>query len=91
MMKDNVDGALRLLTNNQCKGIFPLHDVTMNELHIKHLEACPMYDDLLIREPIVLANEVILNGIDESEILRVCVRTKGAGGVSGLGAKEWQK
>ena len=91
MMKDNVDEALRLLTNNQCKGIFQLHDVTMNELHIKHLEACPMYDDLLILGPIVLANEVILDGIDESEILRVCLRTQGAGGVSGLDAEEWRK
>lgn len=52
-----------------------------------HLEACPMYDDLLIQGPIVLANEVILDGIDESEILRVCLRTKGAGGVSGLDAE----
>ena len=41
----------------------------MNEIHIKHLEASPMYDDLLIQGAIVLENEAIFSSIDESEIL----------------------
>ena len=63
----------------------------MNELHTKHPEASPMYDDLLIQGPIALANEVIFDGIDESEILRACLRTKDAVGLSGLDAEDWRK
>ena len=49
MMKGNASGALQLLANSQCNHILPLDDVTMNELHIKHPEASPMYNDLLIQ------------------------------------------
>lgn len=59
----------------------------LNELHIKHPEVSPVYDDLLIPGPIVLANEVIFDSIDESEILRVSLGTKGAAGVLGLDAE----
>ena len=69
MVKCNVNGTLQLLTNDQCKGILQLDDITMNEIHIKHLEASPMYDDLLIQGAIVLENEAIFSSIDESEIL----------------------
>ena len=31
MMKDNVNGALRLLTNNTCSGILPLDDITVKK------------------------------------------------------------
>ena len=56
----------------------------LNELHIKHPEISPVYDDLLIPGPIVLANEVMFDSIDESEILRACLGTKCAAGVLGL-------
>ena len=63
----------------------------MNELHVKHPETSPMYNDLLIQEPIVLVNEVIFDSIDESEILRACLRTKGAAEASGFDAEEWRR
>ena len=68
----------------------PLDDITINELHIKHPKVSPMYDDVLIQGPIALVNEVIFDSNDESEILRACLRIKGAAGVSGLDAEEWQ-
>ena len=77
IMKVNVNDALRLLTNNQCNGILPLDNVTVNELHIKHPEASPMYDDdLLIQEPIALVNEVIFDSTNESEILQAFLKLK---------------
>ena len=81
MIKGNASDALQLLTNNQC--ILPLDDVTMNELHIKHSEASPMYKDLLIQGPTAFVNEVKFGSIDENGILQACLRTNGAAGVSG--------
>ena len=91
MTKGNVNDRLRPLTNNQCKGILPVDDITMNELHIKHSKASPTYDDVLIQGPIALVNEVIFDGIDKNEILRACLRTKGAAGVWGLDAEALQR
>ena len=89
--KQSVNDRLRPLTNNQCKGILPLDNITMNELHIKHPKASPTYDDVLIQGPIALVNEVIFDGIDKNEILRACLRTKGAAGVWGLDAEALQR
>ena len=80
MIKSNVNGALRLPTNNRCKGILALDDVTIYELHVKHPDVSPVYNDLLIQGPIALANQVI--------ILRACLRTKGTAEVSGLDVEE---
>ena len=54
----------------------------MNKLHTKHPATSPMYDDLL--GSTVLVDEVIYDSIDESEILRACLRPKDAAGVSGF-------
>ena len=91
MMKGNVNGALRLLTDNHCKAILALDDVTTNELHIKHPEVSPVYDDLLTQGPIGLANEIKFDSVDKNKILRACLRTKGAAGVLVLDAEEWQR
>ena len=60
MMKGNASGALQLLENSQCNHILLLDDVTMNELHIKHPEASPMYNDLLIQGSIALRKAYFL-------------------------------
>lgn len=88
MIKGNVNGALRLLTSDQCNGILPLNDDTMEELHLKHPEASPIHADLLLEGPKVNVNDVIYEGIDDTCILKACVRTKGAAGVSGWDADE---
>ena len=41
-----------------------------------------MYNDLLIQRPIVLVNAAKFDSIDESGMLQVCLRTRGAAGVS---------
>ena len=70
MVKNNFNCALWLLTNNQSKSILLLDDATVSEIYIKHPEASPMYDDILIQGPIALVNKVIFDIINESEILR---------------------
>ena len=91
MIKGNINGALRLLTSQQCNGILPLSDETMNELHLKHPEASPLNDDLLLKGPVNEVNAVIYESIDEITILKACVKTKGASGMSAWDADEWRR
>lgn len=83
MIKGNINGALRLLSSEQCNGILPLNNVTMNDLHLKHPEASPINDDLLLQGPVMPVNEVIYESIGETSILRACVKRKGAACLSG--------
>ena len=59
----------------------------MNKLHTKYPAASPC--SMIFLGPTSLVNEVIYDSIDESEILKACLRTKGAAGVSGSDDKEW--
>ena len=63
----------------------------MNELHIRHLETSPKYNDLVNQGPLVLVNEVIFDSFDESETLRTCLRAKDAAEASGFDAEEWRR
>ena len=93
MIKGNVNGALRLLSisNSNSNGILPLTEDTMEELRMKHPEANSLNDDLLLNGPMQLVNSVIFDAINEESILKACVKTKGAAGVSGLDADEWRR
>ena len=43
MIKGNINGALRLLSKEQCNGsILPLDPPTMDELRLKHPDASPL-------------------------------------------------
>ena len=53
MQKENVNGALRVLTNNMCGGILPLADETLQLLKLKHPYA---------KEASDRSNQVILQG-----------------------------
>ena len=79
------------LRNNQSNDILLFDYVTMNELHIRHLETSPKYNDLVNQGPLVLVNEVIFDSFDESETLRACLRTKDAADASGFDAEEWRR
>ena len=91
MIKGKVNSALRLLSDEQCNGILPLDDNTMNELNLKHPDASPLNEDLLLEGPCQYINPVIFESIDECAILKAALKTKGASGKSGWDADEWRR
>jgi len=68
MEKGNVNGALKLLTNNMANGILPLNNQTLNLLHLKHPEAKEVSADVLIQGPKPRIHPVIFDEIDEDLI-----------------------
>ena len=91
MISWKINAALRLLSKTDGNGILPLDNNTIAELHIKHPEANPLHNDLLIQGPIKFLSPVIYDEIIEDTILKAVSRTKGAGGVSCLDADEWRR
>ena len=71
MEKGNVNGALKVLTNNMSNGILLLNDETLNLLKDKHPEAKPADEDILIQGEKHEVHPIIFDVIDEEMIKKV--------------------
>ena len=91
MSKCNVNGALKLLTNNMSNGILPLTDATFQLLKQKHPESREPPPGLLIEGPIRKIHPVVYDDIDEFLILKAATLTKGGSGPSVFDADGWRR
>ena len=91
MSKGNVNGALKLLTNNMSNGILPLTDAKLQPLKQKHPESRESPPEVLIEGSVRKINPVVYNDIRESLILKASMLTKGGSGLSDLDAEEWSR
>ena len=76
MSKGNVNGALKLLTNNMSDGILPLTDATLQLLKQNHPESRERPTEVLIKGPIRKIHPIVYDDIDESLILKVSMLIK---------------
>lgn len=81
MRKGNVNGPLKLLTENMSTRILPLNDKTLNMLQQKYPKANEPPQEVLI------LNE----DMDEPLILKAVMPTKGRSGPYGVDADAWRK
>lgn len=91
MQKGNVNGAIKLLTNNMAGGVLPLNDDTIEILREKHPIGGDLNEDNALQGPYVTVNPIIYDVIDDSLVLRAALTTKGGSGPSGLDADGWRK
>ena len=91
MQKRNVNGALKLLTNNMSNGILPLTDETLHLLRTKHPEMQNAHEEVLLQGPIKQAHPVVYEVIDEALISKSALKTKGGCGPSGFDAENWRR
>ena len=91
MSKGNVNGPLKLLTNNMPNRILPLTDATLQLLKQKHPESREPPPEVLIEGPGRKIHPVVYDDIDESLILKAALLTKGGSGPSGLNADGWRR
>ena len=91
MSKGNVNGALKLLTNNMSNRILPLTDAKRQPLKQKHRESREPPPELLIEGSVRKINPVVYNDIRESLILKASMLTKGGSGLSDLDAEGWRR
>ena len=91
MEKGNVNGAIRIVTNNMGGGILPLNDETLSLLEQKYPEGREVNEDFILQGPISTVNPIVYDVIDGSRVLKAAQKTKGGSGPSGLDADGWRK
>ena len=91
MSKGNVNGALKLLTENMSNGILPLNDQTLMVLKQKHPEANELPQEVLLQGPAWPVHPIVYEDMDESLILKAAMLTKKGSGPSGLDDDGWRK
>ena len=92
MSKGNVNGPLKLLTNNMPNRILPLTDATLQLLKQKHPESRESPPEVLIEGTIRKIHPVVCDDdIDESLILKASMFIKGGSGPSGLDTDRWHR
>ena len=91
MQKGNVNGALKLLTNNMSNGILPLTDETLHLLRTKHPEMQNAHEEVLLQGPIKQVHPVVYEAIDEALISKAALKTKGGCDPSGSDAENWRR
>ena len=64
MQKSNVNGALRLLTNNMSNGILPFSDKTLQILSLKHPEAQQAHYEATLKSPKRKIHSIVYENID---------------------------
>ena len=89
MSKGNVNGALKLLTENMPNEILPLNDKTLHMLKQKHPEANERPQEVLLQGPARPVHPIVYEDMDESFIFKAAMLTKGGSGPSGLDADGW--
>ena len=86
MRKGNVNGAIKLLSNNMQDGILPLNKETLDMIKLKHPEGKEISDDVMLNGPLQRIHSIAYESIDENLVLKAATATKGGSGPSGLDA-----
>ena len=82
---------LRLLFENPDNGVLNPIDEVKQQLNIKHPQASPTFDTLLLHSPVNEIHETVFNEITEDLIQKTAIRTKGAAGPSEFDADDWRR
>ena len=90
MTNGNVNAALRLLSKSGNSGILPINEETIRQLHDKHPEGEPLYQEMLLNGPVKFTHPVIFDEFDTALVQKVALRTKGAAGPSNFDANDWR-
>ena len=89
MQKGNINGALKILTNNMQNGILPINDETLRLLRQKHPESKDPPTNALLTDDQKHVHPIRFESIDEDMVRRAALKTKGGAGPSGMDANGW--
>ena len=87
MFKGKVTSAIRMLCDNENKGLAEMSEETMNELKKKHPEPAGIQPESLLYGPVTSVDESYFYGVNEAMIFRAAKFTNGSAGPSQTDAK----
>ena len=91
MQKGNVNGAIKLLTNNMKNGILPLNEQTLNLLKQKHPKVSKASEEVLLPDIPEIVHQMKFENITEDTVRKAIMKTKGGSGPSGMDADGWRR
>ena len=90
MIRGNVNAALRLLDKTSNKGILPINEETIRQLHEKHPVGEPIHDEMLLAGPKQHVHPVLFDDINGELVRKVAMKMRGAAGPSCYDSDEWK-
>ena len=90
MLRGNINAALRLLNNTSGKGLLPINEESIRQLHDKHPKGEELHEELLLNGPIKQTHPVIFDKLDAELVLKTSLKMRGAAGPSGFDADDWR-
>jgi len=91
MMKGNVNGALKLLTENMQDGLLPLNDQTLELLRAKHPEPRAAFEEIMLPDEPRHIHPILFESITSETIMKAAIKTKGGSGPSNMDADGWRR
>ena len=91
MQTGNINGAIKLLSNNMVNGILPLNQETLDMLHEKHPNATTASEGALLSDAPTKIHPVKFDGINADYVRQAALKTKGGSGPSGLDSEGWRR
>jgi len=91
MSKGNINGAIKLLSDNMQNGILPLNDETLKLLKQKHPEGKSPPDNVLLPDTPIEVHSVRFEDINSELIRQSALKTRGGAGPSGLDGDGWRR
>ena len=78
MLRGNVNAALRLLNKSNNKGILPINEETIKQLHDKYPVGEPAHEEMLLNGPMRHVHPVVFDNINGELVQKVAMKMKGA-------------
>ena len=91
MQKGNVNGAIKLFTNNMQGGVLPLTNEVINLLRSKHPDSEAVSEESILQGPETTVQPIIFDAINDELVLKAAQFTKGGSGPSGNDADGWRR
>ena len=91
VMEGKINSSLRYLTDSDGGGVLPLTDDVMKQLQDKHPKAQPVALGSLLFGPVEDVHELVYSEVTGEMIREAALRTKGAGGPSGVDANGFKR
>ena len=82
MQKDNVDSAIKLITNNTQNGMLPLAENTLKLLTQKDSKSAPSTEEVLLPNQPESTHQIQYENINADAVCKAVLKTKGSSGPS---------
>ena len=87
----NINGAIKLLTNNMQNGVFSLNEKTLELLRQKHPKASPATESVLLTEDVEKVHLIKFENITEESVRKAALKTKVGSSLSAMDAEGWRR